>query len=196
MKILIMHYHQKKNMNIMNHIIIFLSIVFIFACSPPTTDKTKETQEIDSSIREMELGVKLMDIWESGDTALLSEIFHSNGTYVDMPNNHTFEGIPGAQAYVNHVHTWGTNINMEIKDSFFANGKGHIQWTFTAVQTNPIPGRVPVATDQKVTLNGVTLFEFKEDKIFKATDYLDAFGFVLQLGSKVELPGGVVIGGQ
>jgi hypothetical protein len=36
--------------------------------------------------------------------------------------------------------------------------------------------------------------EYKDDKIIKAVDYMDVLGFVIQLGGKVELPGGVIIG--
>jgi hypothetical protein len=71
---------------------------------------------------------------------------------------------------------------------------GYVEWTFRANQSSPITGRIPIATNNDVILNGVTLIEFKEGKIEKASDYIDVLSFVMQLGSKLELPGGVVIG--
>ena len=67
------------------------------------------------------------------------------------------------------------------------------EWTMTAIQSEPIPGRVPVATGNPITLNGVTLIHVDGGKITHAADYLDALGFVLQLGSEVALPGGIVL---
>ena len=71
---------------------------------------------------------------------------------------------------------------------------GYVELTLTAKHTSPIKGKVPIATNKDITLNGATLVEFKDGKIAKASDYMDVLGFVIQLGSKVELPGGVVIG--
>lgn len=67
------------------------------------------------------------------------------------------------------------------------------EWTMTAVQDRPIPGRVPVATDRRVEIRGVTLVEVRDGRITRAADYLDALGFVIQLGGRVALPGGASI---
>jgi hypothetical protein len=83
---------------------------------------------------------------------------------------------------------------MEIREINVSENMGYVEWTMTAKQTGPIEGRVPIATNNNITLNGVTLMEYKDDKIIKAVDYMDVLGFVIQLGGKVELPGGVIIG--
>ena len=63
----------------------------------------------------------------------------------------------------------------------------------TAVQSNPIPGGVPVATNKRIKIQGATLIHVEDGKIVRAADYLDALGFVLQLGSEVALPGDVIL---
>ena len=73
---------------------------------------------------------------------------------------------------------------------------GYIEWTFTAKQTGPIRRKVPIATNKEIQINSVIIIVTKGNLIIKTTDYLDALGFVIQLGSKVELPGGVIIGGN
>jgi len=83
---------------------------------------------------------------------------------------------------------------MAVRKVNVSENMGYVEWTFTAVQSNPIEGRVPIATNRDIILNGVTLAEFKDGKIQNAADYMDVLGFVIQLGSKVELPGGVIIG--
>ena len=64
----------------------------------------------------------------------------------------------------------------------------------SGVQNKPISGTVNIATNKDYKLNGVTLLEFDNGLIIKATDYMDVLGFVLQLGACVELPGGVELG--
>jgi hypothetical protein len=64
------------------------------------------------------------------------------------------------------------------------------------VQDRPIAGRVPVATGRSFAIRGATLIEMKDGRIRRAADYIDVLGFVLQLGARVELPGGVVLGGN
>jgi hypothetical protein len=44
-----------------------------------------------------------------------------------------------------------------------------------------------------MTIKGATLVRVEAGKITRAADYLDALGFVLQLGSEVALPGDVVL---
>ena len=53
--------------------------------------------------------------------------------------------------------------------------------------------RVPVATGREVVLNGVTIIEIEDGRIIRAADYTDTTPLMLQLGGRIELPGGVVI---
>jgi len=175
----------------MKQIIFVLIILTItFSCS----QKKENSRSINN--KSGTIGAKLMEVWESGDTSLVNELFHEECEYVDIPNNYVFEGLNGVKDYISHVHKWGSDIGMEIRNKKFEGDVGYIEWTFSAIQSNPIRGRVPIATNKEIKINGVTLIEIKDNKIKKATDYLDALGFVIQLGSKIELPGGVIIGGN
>jgi ketosteroid isomerase-like protein len=53
--------------------------------------------------------------------------------------------------------------------------------------------RLPVATGREVVLNGVTIIELRDGRIIRAADYIDTAPLLLQLGGRIELPGGVVI---
>jgi len=48
-----------------------------------------------------------------------------------------------------------------------SNENGYLEWTLNAKQTRPIKGRIPVATNNDITLKGVTLIEVKNEKIEK-----------------------------
>jgi hypothetical protein len=174
-----------------NYLILLVAIVLIhFSCD---TQESKKNNIDNVNNHSVKLVNELMVLWETGDTLKTDNIFTDTCTYSDVANNQTFVGIQGVNKYVHHVHDWASEIkmivrNIEIKDSI-----GYVEWTFKARQTNPIKGIVLIATNKKVTLNGVTLIEFCNSKIKNASDYMDVLGFILQLGSKVELPGGVII---
>jgi len=142
------------------------------------------------------LGQELMNLWETGDTLKTNDIFLKKSTYNDIANNQVFSGVQEINTYINHIHTWASELKMTTRNIKVSNEMGFVEWTLNAKQTKPINGRVPLATNNDIVLNGVTLIEVKDGKIEMASDYMDVLGFVMQLGSKVELPGGVVIGGQ
>jgi len=61
------------------------------------------------------------------------------------------------------------------------------------IQDRPIPGRIEIPSNKEFKVKGVTIIEVKDGRITKATDYMDLLGFMIQLGARVELPGGVVL---
>ncbi|KAA3630964.1 MAG: hypothetical protein DWP97_14210 [Calditrichaeota bacterium] len=147
--------------------------------------KTVNANSSDSLI------VSLMNVWESGNLDIFNSITDEKIVYDDIPNNHTFTGQAEAASYITHVHNWADEIKIEIVNSSSNETTAYAEWIMTGVQSRPIKGRVPVATNKPFTLKGITLIETKNDKIIRAVDYLDVLGFILQLGAKVELPGGV-----
>jgi len=141
-----------------------------------------------------ELARRLLDVWESGDEEVLRELFADDVVYDDLPNQRRLVGFEESAGYVRHVHAWASGVGMETISVRGDAETAWAEWRFRAIQDRPIPGRVPVATGRPVDLRGVTLVEARDGRIVRAADYLDALGFVLQLGARVELPGGVVVG--
>lgn len=144
----------------------------------------------DDSIR---LARALMTIWESGDTSTLDDITTPDVVYDDVPNGTRFEGRDGVRRYVGHVHAWASDVEIEITRVHGGPHGAVAEWVMRGVQSRPIPGRVPEATNRRFALNGATLIELTDGQIARAADYIDVLGFVLQLGARVELPGGVVL---
>ncbi len=62
------------------------------------------------------------------------------------------------------------------------------------MQARPLGDLVPEATGREVLLNGVTIIELDGDRIIRAADYTDTAPMWLQLGGRIELPGGGVVG--
>jgi len=136
---------------------------------------------------------RLMDMWRTGNTSALDAIAATDVVYDDVPNGRRYEGREGVREYIGHVHAWAGDIEIEITSLRGEANAAVAEWVMRGIQDRPIPGRVPIATGRRFRLNGVTLVELRDGKIARAADYLDVLGFVVQLGGRVELPGGVVI---
>ena len=136
---------------------------------------------------------RLMEMWRTGNTSALEAIAATDVVYDDVPNGQRYEGREGVRQYVGHVHAWASDIEIEITSLRGDANTAVAEWIMQGVQDRPIPGRVPIATRRRFRLNGVTLVEPRDGKIARAADYLDVLGFVVQLGGRVELPGGAVI---
>jgi len=141
-----------------------------------------------------ELIQELMSIWRTGDTASLQEIFADDAVYVDTPNNVRLVGLEQAAGYVTHIHSWATDVEVEVGHVMESDDGASAEWVMRATQSAPIGALVPIATNRPVTITGITVIQTRNGKIVRAADYLDALGFVLQLGATVELPGGTKLG--
>jgi len=136
---------------------------------------------------------QLMAIWETGDTSQLGAIATADLVYDDVPNAERFEGLDGARRYVGHVHSWASQVRITVTAVHQGSDAAVAEWIMRGVQDRPIPGRVPVATNRPFELKGATVVELRDGRIARAADYIDVLTFVVQLGGRVELPGGVVI---
>jgi steroid delta-isomerase-like uncharacterized protein len=136
---------------------------------------------------------QLMEIWQTGDTARLDEITTADVVYDDVPNGERFKGLDGVRRYVRHVHAWAGGVRITVSAVHGGPRWAVAEWVMRGVQDRPIPGRIPVATNRAFELRGATLIELRDGRIARAADYMDVLGFVVQLGARVELPGGVTI---
>lgn len=164
--------------------VIFLLFLFLIPGCPDLNKNKSNPSKLLTS---------LMDVWESGETNEIHEIFHNDATYDDYPNNTQYKGLNEISGYIKHVHSWASNVVIHINSIHSGDSSAIAEWEMSMIQNRPIGNRVPVATGKSIKLNGVTIIEMSSDKIMRAADYIDVASFVLQLGGKVELPGGNVL---
>jgi steroid delta-isomerase-like uncharacterized protein len=137
---------------------------------------------------------ELMDVWRTGEQAVLDTLLADEVVYDDFPNRDRYEGIDGVKGYVGHVHGWASDVGLEVTRVHGDRRSAVAEWVMTGVQDRPIAGRVAVATHRRFKLNGATVVELDErGRIARAADYIDVLTFVRDLGGRVELPGGVVL---
>lgn len=144
--------------------------------------------------REAELVVRsLMAAWERGDADLVADLFRPDAVYDDFPNQHTYQGTQEIVGYVLALHDWADDVYFNVGQVHVTQTGAVAEWVFSAVQARPIGVDVPVATGLEVVTNGVTIVELDGDRIVRAADYMDTRPVMLQLGGRLEMPGGSVI---
>jgi len=159
-------------------------------------DRARALAATSSSSEEAErLGRALMAIWADGRRERLAELVAPDAVYEENVERNRYLGPDGFARYVGHVHGWARDVAISLDRVLVGPGHADFEWTMTAVQDRPIEGRVPVATNRRVTIRGATLVETRDGRIVRASDHLDALGFVLGLGARLELPGGIVLPG-
>lgn len=130
---------------------------------------------------------------EAADSATLAELFWPDATYDDYANQLQYRGIQEIVGYLTSVHSWGDDLYMDVGE-VHASAEGAVaEWNFSIVQNRPMGDYVPMATGKDVVVNGVTIIEVDGGRIRRAADYLDSSQIWLQLGGRIELPGGHVI---
>lgn len=170
------------------HALLVLMVVSVAACTFAGQERTA------AAANRAELVVRtLMSTWSSADTAVILDLFWPEATYDDFANQVTYQGLEEIVGYVTQVHDWGDDVYMSV-GAVHANENGAVaEWVFSAVQNRPMGDRLPVATGREVVVNGVTIVEMRGNRIVRAADYMDTTPLLLQLGGRIELPGGVVV---
>ena len=139
------------------------------------------------------LGRKLIGIWQNGNIEDLGAIVSENAVYEAAQQNHAYKGLEQFGSYVGHLSKFAKDLKIDVLSLNSSKTTATIEWVMTGIQDRPIPGSIEIGTNKEFKVKGVTLIEVKDGLITKATDYMDVLGFVIQLGARVELPGGVVL---
>ena len=144
--------------------------------------------------RESELAARSLAVaFETADTALIADLFWPQATYDDFPNQATYQGLDEIIGYVTAAHQWGDDIYMNVGSVHASDAGAVSEWVFSAVQNRPMGETVPTGTGREIVMNGVTILEMEGGRIIRAADYADTTPLWLQLGARIELPGGGVI---
>jgi AraC-like DNA-binding protein len=102
--------------------------------------------------------------WENADIGGLMSMYDKNMSYHDMPSDDVIE-YSKLEQFLSNTFAKEKNQRFELKDSVFVVGNSaFIYWSqsFTSVQTS-----------KKVSVNGVELIVFKNNKIVNVHDFYD-----------------------
>ena len=139
------------------------------------------------------LAQSLLDAQQSADTAAIFDLFWPDAVYDDYANQLQYQGIEEIVGYVTSIHVWADDVYLNAGEIHASESGAVVEWLFAGVQARPMGDYVPVATGREVVLNGVTIIQVEGGRIARAADYTDTAPLALQLGGRIELPGGRVI---
>jgi steroid delta-isomerase-like uncharacterized protein len=134
-----------------------------------------------------------MDALQAADTAAIVELFWPDAVYDDYASQLQHRGIEEILGYVTSVHTWADDVYVNVGEVHVSASGAVAEWLFAAVQARPLGDLVPVVTNREVVVTGVTIIEVDGGRIRRAADYTDTTPLLLQLGGRMQLPGGGVM---
>ena len=169
----------------MRSIIVVLGVATLClgACTDQGENRTYESEAIVRS---------MLSIWETADTAAVLDLFRPDAVYDDFQNQVQYQGLEEIAAYLTHVHSWGTGVYMNVTQVHASETSATAEWVLSVIHDKPMGERGPEATGREVVLNGVTIIEVEGGLIGRAADYIDGVPMILQLGGRIEYPGGAV----
>ena len=139
------------------------------------------------------LMLSLLTAQQSADTTAIVELFWPDAVYDDYANQLQYRGIEEIVGYVTSVHVWADDVYLNAGEVHASPEGAVAEWLFAGVQARPMGDYVPTVTGREVVLNGVTIIEVDGGRIRRGADYMDTAPLALQLGGRIELPGGQVI---
>ena len=167
------------------HAVLCVSALALSACTPGSDRQETLESEV--------IALTMLSIWETADTAAVLDLFWPEAVYDDFPNQIQYRGVAEIASYLTHVHSWGTGVYMNVTQVHASETSATAEWVLSVIQDKPMGERFPEATGREVVLNGVTIIEIEGGLITRAADYIDIVPMVLQLGGRIEYPGGIVL---
>jgi steroid delta-isomerase-like uncharacterized protein len=157
---------------------------FGIACAPSEEQAVSQNELIART---------LIDAIQAADTAAIVELFWPEAIYDDYASQLQHRGIDEILGYLTSVHDWADDVYMNVGQVHVSTTGAVAEWVFAGVQARPMGEMVPIATGLEVTANGVTILEIDAGRIRRGADYMDTAPMLLQLGGRMELPGGAVM---
>lgn len=161
-----------------------LLAVLLVGCTPPPDQAAAHNEYIVRTLVSAE---------EAADSATIAQLFWPDATYDDYGNQAQYRGIQEILGYLTSIHSWADDLYMDVGEVHASAWGAVAEWNFSAVQGRPMGDYIPTATGKDVVVNGATIIEVDGGRIRRAADYLDTSQIWLQLGGRIELPGGRVL---
>jgi len=141
-------------------------------------------QQTDNSNDQVEDNIKMYtNVWDEilnkGNIDMIDTHFASN--YVNKTVSSTVNGQAEAKEFFGAFLTGFSDINFVVDEIFGVDDRIVKRWTFNGTHSGEFAG-IP-ATNNKITLKGVSVARIVDGKIVEELDYMDDLGFLQQLGA-------------
>ncbi|MFC2085149.1 nuclear transport factor 2 family protein [Bacteroidota bacterium] len=123
---------------------------------------------------------------------MIDTLFTDDGVYEDVHDDRVYKGKEEIKKYLSTMFTYAPDTKIEWGKTYKSDNWAVAEWTWKDTQTGDIEGLIE-ATGKPFTIKGITVYEFKDGKIKRNTDYYNPGGFLYQLGIKFIFPSGKII---
>lgn len=147
----------------------------------------------DLLARNQVVAYSLLAAREAGDREAMAALFRTDAVFDDFSASVQYRGVVEIASFLVEPHAWGSDVVLTPTAVHPSPTGAVVEWVFSAVQTGTILNRVEVGTGREVVLNGVTILEISDGLVTRGADYVDALPLILQVGGRVEMPGGTVL---
>lgn len=118
--------------------------------------------------------------WSAHDIEKIKSFFNEDCIYEDPTLGVQKQGKDGLLEFINDIFEMQPDFHLEYQHCFATATHGAALWTISNTWNGSFHG--VDCTGKKVSFSGVTLFEFKNGKISRNTDYWDLTPLLAQLG--------------
>jgi steroid delta-isomerase-like uncharacterized protein len=112
--------------------------------------------------------------------------YTEDAVWEDNAVNEVYHGHQGIRDCYNGFFKMFPDIKIEIKSYFKFDDWGAREWVMTGTNKGDIPamGGLPYtpATGKKVSFKGASILQFRNNKLYRQSDYYDFASFMRQLG--------------
>ena len=118
----------------------------------------------------------------SGDVDQVLALFTEDGVWEEVAIGLAAQGPDEIRTHLDRLFAAVPDITFDVSSGFVAGDRGVVEWTVSGTYSSDFPG-LPSATGQRFSFRGVSVFEFADGKIYRYTEYWDAYAFLVQLGA-------------
>jgi steroid delta-isomerase-like uncharacterized protein len=128
----------------------------------------------------------LEDIWSQGKLDVCDEILDDNFVFVLPADPFKLEGIENFKLLIQRNRTAFTNLTYFIKDHIGESNMAATTWKMSGLHVKKWFG--VEGTNKFISINGVTIFTFKDGKITQVEVQNETLNLMQQLGVKMTPP--------
>jgi steroid delta-isomerase-like uncharacterized protein len=128
----------------------------------------------------------LLGEWEAAmathDPDQILTLFTDDALWEEVALNVAASGPEAIRAHLEGVFAATPDISYDVTGGFAAGDRMAAEWIISGTLTGDFPG-LPPGTGQPFTVRGVSIFDLRDGRIARYTEYWDAFTFLVQLGA-------------
>jgi len=152
---------------------IFLLLCTLVSCEYETTSK-KADEQLQTLLD------KGLIIWNTGDMAIVEEVYSPDLVYHQVGIDEDFTGLDAFKEYVTRIRSSWSDFNVVYDTIVYTRGWTIAQWTLSGTNTGPFNEQPP--TGKPMTLSGTSIYHIKDGKVIEEWIYYNQSAVLGQLG--------------